>query len=167
MINATMCFLRKANRTLLLYRHRGEEDIHNGFYVPPGGRTERGERGIDSILREFREETGLTLVKPRLKVIATFYNEGRKFEGQKALVDDWCVEVYEANEFTGKLRKEHPKAKPLWVPDAELPNKRIYPGDRKILELLTQPGVFQVLVKYNQEELVRFDYLRVDQFSHE
>ncbi len=160
MINATMCFLRYEGKTLFIYRNRGVMDIHNGWYVAPGGKTERGERGIDSIIREFREETGLVIKDPKLRAIVTFYNEGRLLGG-KANPDDWCVEVYEANTFTGILIEEHEKAKPVWVNNSELPKTKMYEGDRKILELIRQDGVFQVLVQYEKEELIKFGYTRV------
>jgi len=160
MINATMCFLRNNGKTLLIYRNKGEGDIHNGWYVPPGGRTERGERGIDCIVREFREETGLTLINPKLKVIATFYNYGRILGG-KENPEDWCVEVYEAREFKGDLAEEHPKAKPSWINDFNLANIRMYQGDKKILELISQEGVFEVVTQYDKEELIRFESQRV------
>ena len=103
-----MCFLRNNKQTLFLYRNKGEGDIHNGWYVPPGGRTERGERGIECMVREFKEETGLILTNPKLRVIATFYNQGRILGG-KENPEDWCVEVYEARDYTGELKEEHPK----------------------------------------------------------
>lgn len=77
MINATLCYLREGGKTLFLYRNKGEKDIHNGLYVAPGGKTEPGERGIDCIMREFLEETGLTLKDPRLRQVITFHNKGR------------------------------------------------------------------------------------------
>ena len=160
MMNATMCFLRNNDRTLLLYRNKGEGDIHHNYYVPPGGRTERGERGIDCIIREFKEETGLTLINPRLRVIATFYNQGRILGG-KENPEDWCVEVYEAREFKGELIEEHPEAKPNWISDSNLANVRMYQGDRRILELISQEGVFEVVTQYDKEELVRFESQRV------
>lgn len=160
MINATMCYLRKNGETLLIYRNKGEQDIHNSYYVPPGGRTERGERGIDCIVREFIEETGLNLINPQLRVIATFYNQGRVLGG-KEKPEDWCVEVYESKDFEGKLKEEHPKAKPIWVKDHDLTNIRMYPGDKKILELIANEGVYEVLVQYNNENLARFKSHRV------
>ena len=158
MINGTMCFLRNRGETLFLYRNRGEEDIHNGRYVPPGGRLERGERSIDCVLREFDEETGLKLINPKLRVIATFYNKGRILGGDKN-PEDWRVEVYEANNFTGKLREEHSKAKPVWVRD--LTQIRMYPGDRKIFDLLGQKGVWEAILQYHKENLARFNCKRV------
>ncbi len=160
MINATMCFLRNNRQALFIYRNKGEEDIHNGWYVPPGGRTERGERGIDCMLREFREETGLTLINPKLRVIATFYNQGRILGG-KENPEDWCVEVYESKDYGGELKEEHPRAKPIWIKDSDLEKIRMYSGDRKILDLLTQEGVFEVITQYDKEELVRFEYYKV------
>lgn len=155
-----MCFLRNNDSTLFLYREGGDGDIHHGWYVPPGGRNERGERGIDCIVREFKEETCLLLINPQLRVIATFYNQGRILGG-KENPEDWQVEVYYAREFSGKLREEHSKAKPVWIKDSDLEKIRIYPGDRKILELLNHEGVFEVLTQYSGEELVRFDSVRI------
>ncbi len=37
----------------------------------------------------------------------------------------------------------------------------MYPGDRKILELLSQEGVFEVVTQYDKEDLIRFDSYRV------
>lgn len=152
-----MCFLRNNRKILFLYRNKGEGDIHHGWYMPPGGQT---ERGIDCIVREFGEETGLILIKPKLRVIATFYNQGRILGG-KENPEDWRVEVYEAREFAGILREEHPKAKPIWINDSDLARTKMYPGDRKIIELLSQEGVYEVLTRYDKEELVDFKSNRV------
>lgn len=40
-------------------------------------------------------------------------------------------------------------------------NVRMYPGDRKIFELISQEGVFEVVTQYDKEELVRFESRRV------
>lgn len=162
MKNGTMCFLRVNDLTLLIYRDKGEVDMHNGWYVPPGGETERGERGLDCIIREFKEETGLALLDPKLKVIATFYNQGRVLGGKEWNPEDWCVEVYKAKNFRGTLSGGEPGARTYWIPNSDLANiKRIYPGDRKILELLDKRGVYEAIIQYDKEELVRFEYQRV------
>jgi len=160
MINATMCYLRVDDKILLLNRKPGERDIHHGFYVPPGGKTERGKRGIDCILREYEQETGLRLQDPKLKAIVTFYNEGRILGGVKD-PEDWCVEVYVATSFNGALKPESPKAKPVWLTKADLQIVRMHEGDRKLLDLLNQEGVFQVRVKYSGEVLEKLDIERV------
>ena len=156
-----MCYLRQNGKTLFLYRNKGEGDMHNGRYVPPGGHTERGERGVDCIVREFKAETGLKLKNPVLRAIATFYNEGRILGG-KENPEDWCVEVYEATEASGELKEEHPKAKPIWVPDSDLLKVKMYPGDRMLDNLLRdEKGILEVIIQYQGEKLVRFDWQRV------
>ena len=161
MINATMCFLRDNGQTLFLHRHAGKgKDRHHGYFLPPGGRFERNERGIDCITREFQEETELTLLDPRLRMISTFYNKGRKLGGEDN-PDDWQVEVYEASGFSGDLKSEYPEAEPIWIPDSEIKERRIYPGDRMIMALLDFPGIYQTIAEYNNEDLIRFDSRRV------
>jgi len=161
MINATACYLRDGENVLLLNRNKGNEDIHNGLYVAPGGQTERGERGIDCMLREFEEETGLKLLDPKLRAIVTFFNQGRILGG-KENPEDWCVEFYEANKFWGELKAENPKAIPMWIPKSELSNLRMHEGDRRIIELLREDGIYEVITQYSGEKLTRFDSRRVD-----
>lgn len=161
LINATACYLHHQGKTLFLHRKRGKEDIHNDKYVPAGGHTERGERGIDCIIREFRQETGLTLINPRLRAIVTFYNKERKI-GDKKDPDDWCVEFYEASQFKGKLRAEKgKKAKPVWINDHEIFRLPMHQGDRELIELMRRTGVYEVLARYKGEELIQFDYRQV------
>ena len=157
---ATMCYLRRDGETLLLYRNKGARDMHNGMYVPPGGKTHRGERGIDCIVREFKEETGLTLVRPELRIIATFYNKGRVMGGREN-PEDWHVKVYQARRFRGRVAGEHPGAEPRWIKDGDLADISMYPGDRKLIELLGEQGLFEVLLQYDKEALVRFEVQRV------
>jgi len=33
----------------------------------------------------------------------------------------------------------------------------MYPGDRRILELFCQEGVYEVLIQYDKEDLIRFE----------
>lgn len=163
MINGTICFLRNSGLTLLLYRIPGEADLHHGFYVPPGGKTKEGERGLDCIVREFREETGLTLIEPKLRAIVTFDNRGRILGG-KENPEDWLVEVYEASNYNGELRGENPKAKPFWVSESDFPTTNMHEGDIRLIDFLynqEREGVFEILVKHSGVKLERFEYKRI------
>ncbi len=160
MKNATLCYLKVDDKILFLCRNRIASDIHSGLYVVPGGQTERGERGIDCVLREFEQETGLKLVNPRLKAIVTFYNEGRVM-GDKLSPEDWCVEVYTACEFSGVLKPESPDQIPIWVSNNDISSIKMHEGDRKILELLNKDGISEVIVQYEGKKLTRFDQFMV------
>jgi len=131
--------------------------------VPPGGKIKEGESGIDCVIREFREETGLVLKNPKLRAIVTFYNKDRVL-GDKKDSEDWLVEVYEANSYTGELKGESLKARPMWINDSDFKNREMHEGDRRLIDFLyyeEKEGVFEVLVKYNGIRLEKFEQRRV------
>lgn len=131
--------------------------------MPPGGKIKEGESGIDCVIREFREETGLVLKNPKLRAIVTFYNKDRVL-GDKKDSEDWLVEVYEANSYTGELKGESLKARPMWINDSDFKNREMHEGDRRLIDFLyyeEKEGVFEVLVKYNGIRLEKFEQRRV------
>jgi 8-oxo-dGTP diphosphatase len=157
MIKGAICYLKNGGETLFLYRDRGKDNNHRGFYTLPGGFLEIGEKSIDCVVREFEEETGLKLLDPRLRVKATFYTEGRLLGGKLKF------DVYEANTFSGKLREEHPEGMLIWISDNKLPEIKIHGGDRKILELMRRRGVFEAAVRcHHGGELTSFEKRRID-----
>jgi 8-oxo-dGTP diphosphatase len=160
MINATACYIHSEGKTLFLYRNGGKEDIHHKKYVPPGGRNEPGERSVDCVVREVEEETGLHIKDPKLRMIVTFDNRGRVL-GKDASPQDWCVHIYEATDFTGTLRRENALSEPEWITDSLVHNIRMHEGDHRIWGLLHAKGLFEVIVKYDKERLVTFEYVRV------
>ena len=69
-----LCLLRQGDRILL--QNRVKEDWHG--YALPGGHVEPGESVVDAVVREMREETGLTVRRPRLCGLKQFpAEEGR------------------------------------------------------------------------------------------
>ncbi len=167
-IQGTLCYLFCNGKVLFIHRGEGLEDIHNGFFVPPGGTTmairERSffERGIDCAKREIKEETGLMVRNPRLRAIVTFNNLGRSL-GLKVDPPDWKVEVYEATEYTGELIAEEGKknSKPVWVREDQIGEVNMSAGDRELYEFLrkNKEGVFEIAIKYRTEN--ELDYFRV------
>lgn len=162
MKNGTACILRIGDEILFLNRCGGEKDIHNGFYVFPGGTIERGETGLENVRREFEEETGLELIFPKLKALWTCDNRDRLLGGRIDR-EDWLVQVYEADSYAGLLRKEKEKnANPVWIKNYNLGKIKMYPGDRKLIEILNKEGILEVNQRYAGEDLIRFSYARID-----
>ena len=62
-INSTMCYIEKDGCYLMLYRNKKKEDPCEGKWVGVGGKFEAGESPQECLLREVREETGLTLTR--------------------------------------------------------------------------------------------------------
>ena len=57
-----LCLLTDGDRVLL--QNRVKNDWKG--YALPGGHVERGESFVDAVIREMREETGLTVIAPKL-----------------------------------------------------------------------------------------------------
>lgn len=87
-----MCMLRRADGRVLVQDRR---DPNWGGLTFPGGHVEPGESLVDSVIREMREETGLTIRNPRLI--------GSKSWMQKDGSGRYLVLLYTATEYEGDL----------------------------------------------------------------
>ena len=67
MRNTTLVHLEKDGCYLMLHRVRKEADENRDKWVGIGGKFQEGESPEDCLLREVREETGLTLTAWRKK----------------------------------------------------------------------------------------------------
>ena len=63
-----LCLLEKDNKILLQNRVK---DDWRGFTMP-GGHIEPGESIVDAVVREMKEETGLTVLNPKLCGVKQF-----------------------------------------------------------------------------------------------
>ena len=129
----TLCYLKKEGKTLMLHRVKKERDMHAGKWNGLGGKVDFGESPEECAVREVREESGLTMLDPRLRGILTF----PAFDG----TDDWYVYVFTADRFEGDLI-ESPEGNLAWIPDEELPRLNVWEGDRIFLPWLGQDRFF-------------------------
>ena len=69
-----LCLVTDGDRLLL--QNRVKDDWQG--YTLPGGHVEPGESFVDAVIREMKEETGLTVLRPRLVGVKQFpIPEGR------------------------------------------------------------------------------------------
>ena len=59
----TLCYIEKDDKYLMLHRVKKENDLNHDKWVGVGGKFEPDETPEECMLREVREETGLTLTK--------------------------------------------------------------------------------------------------------
>ena len=76
MHNSTLCYIIRGNDVLMLHRVKKKNDINKDKWIGIGGKFEGEESPDECILREAKEETGLTLTKYKCRGIVTFVNDG-------------------------------------------------------------------------------------------
>lgn len=147
-IAATLCYVRAGGRTLMLHRNKKEGDAHRGKWNGLGGKFEAGESPEDCVRREVLEESGLTLLDPRLRGVLSFpgFRPG----------EDWLVFVYTATKFTGTLGV-CAEGELEWIDDARLLDRPLWEGDRVFLPWLDGERFFSAKFVYRDGRLVERD----------
>ena len=102
-----LCLVRDGGRILL--QDRAKADWHG--VTLPGGHVEPGESFVGAAVREVQEETGLTVLDPRLCGVKQFPMDG----GARYVVLLFC-----ATRFTGELRSSA-EGRMFWARREELP----------------------------------------------
>ncbi|MCI9564935.1 MAG: 8-oxo-dGTP diphosphatase [Eubacterium sp.] len=145
MINTTLCYIEKDNKFLMLHRTKKENDLNEGKWIGVGGKFEKGETPEECLLREVKEETGLTLIKYRLRAVITF------------ILNEWGTEymyLFTANEFSGELR-ECNEGDLQWVDKKDILKLNIWNGDKIFLKkLIEEDNFFTLKVVYDGDRLV-------------
>ena len=63
MLNTTLCYVTRGSQVLMLHRVKKKADINKDKWIGIGGKFEGEESPDECLLREAKEETGLTLPK--------------------------------------------------------------------------------------------------------
>ena len=148
MINTTLCYLENARgEWLMLHRVKKENDVNRDKWIGVGGKFEPNESPEECLLREVREETGLTLTDYRFRGVVTFVS------------DRWPTEymyLFTAAGWTGELPESCDEGDLEWVPKDRVQQLPIWEGDKIFFRLLAgDRPVFLLKVEYNGDTLVR------------
>jgi len=152
-INATLCYLKTDDKTLMLFRNKKPNDIHQGKWNGLGGKCESGETPEECVVREVKEECGLEIAQPDLKGILTFPG----FDGE----NDWYVYVFTAEDFSGQMIPS-PEGSLRWIPNSELLEIPLWEGDRIFLPWLNDSRLFSGKFVYNDSKLIHHSVVFYD-----
>uniref|UniRef100_UPI0040576924 NUDIX hydrolase n=1 Tax=Acetatifactor sp. TaxID=1872090 RepID=UPI0040576924 len=145
MVNTTLCYIEKENKYLMLHRTKKENDLNEGKWIGVGGKFEKDESPEECLLREVKEETGLTLISYRLRAVITF------------AFDKWPTEymyLFTADEFEGELGNCD-EGELEWIDKDNILDLNIWEGDRLFLEkILQNAGFFTLKLVYQGDRLV-------------
>ena len=139
----TLCYLIRDNQYLMMHRVKKENDINKDKWIGVGGHFEDGESPDECLLREVKEETGLTLLDYKARGIITFiYGED--------VVE--YMHLYTSDSFTGTLT-DCDEGELVWVPVSEVPGLPIWEGDKVFFRLLEErEDFFSLKLVYDRND---------------
>ena len=131
----TLCMVYRGEELLL--QNRVKTDWRG--YCFPGGHVEPGESILDSVVREMKEETGLTILSPRLCGIKQFPIDGGRY----------LVFFFKTDSFEGELISSN-EGNVEWI------------ARRDLLSLNTVSDFMDMLKVFDRDDLTEFQYVVED-----
>lgn len=128
----TLCYIEKGDSYLMLHRVSKKHDVNKDKWIGIGGHFEENESPEECLLREAKEETGLTLTSWKFRGIVTFISEGWNTEYMCLYTaDGYEGEIIPCNE--GVLE---------WIRKEDLLKLNLWEGDKIFLKLLQENAPF-------------------------
>ncbi len=141
----TLCYIEQDGNYLMMHRVKKKNDINKDKWIGVGGHFEYGETPEECLLREVKEETGLTLLNYRMRGIVTFiYGED--------VVE--YMHLFTADSFEGELT-DCDEGELVWIPKEEVMNLPVWEGDKVFFKLLNERDDFFLLkLRYNRDDVL-------------
>ena len=128
-----------------MHRIKKEKDINKDKWIGVGGHFEKDESPEECLLREVKEETGLTLTSYRFRGLITFIS------------DQWNTEymcLYTADGYEGELVSDCREGTLEWVDKSRLGELNLWEGDSIFLDLLEKRNdFFSLKLRYEGDDL--------------
>ena len=146
MKQTTLCYMERGDQYLMLHRVKKANDASHDKWIGVGGKCEADESPDECMLREVREETGLSISRWQYRGIVTFVSDIWPCEYMYLFTaSDWSGEETACNE--GDLE---------WIDKSRLFDLTLWEGDKIFLRLLMDPAqpFFSLKLVYRGDDLV-------------
>lgn len=142
----TLCYIEQDGKYLMLHRTKKKHDINENKWIGVGGHAEGTEGPEECLLREVKEETGLTLTSYRFRALITFISDQQEPE---------MMCLFTADDFTGELITCN-EGELVWVDKKDVPKLPTWEGDAIFLErlLADEDRFFTLRLVYEGDKLV-------------
>ncbi len=141
----TLCYITCKGKTLMLYRNKKKNDENEGKWVGVGGKLEAGESPEDCLIREVREECGISLSSYAFRGIVTFVSDlwGTEY---MCLYTAECESETVAPCSEGEL---------FWVENERVASLPMWEGDKIFFDLIDRgEPFFSLKLVYEKDTLV-------------
>lgn len=146
MKQTTLCYMERGDQYLMLHRVKKANDASHDKWIGVGGKCEADESPDECMLREVREETGLSISRWQYRGVVTFVSDIWPCEYMHLFTaSDWSGEETACNE--GELE---------WIDKSRLFDLTLWEGDKIFLRLLMDPAqpFFSLKLVYRGDDLV-------------
>ena len=140
----TLCYIEKDGCYLMLHRVAKKNDINHDKWIGVGGHFESHESPEDCLLREVKEETGLTLTTYRFRGIVTFISDDEPAE---------YMHLFTATDFLGEII-DCDEGKLEWYPIEKIDDLELWEGDKIFFKLLRENAPFFSLKLVYKKEIL-------------
>ena len=142
-ILTNLCMVEDLENGKVVFQYRSPERYKKwSGYAFPGGHIEEGESLAESVIREVYEETGLTIVDPKLVAVKDWpLDDGGRY----------IVFCYKATEFTGQLRSSD-EGEVSWVEKDQLENLDLSYDMLPLLEVMEDPDLSEFFYRKRTDD---------------
>lgn len=145
-----LCYIEHEHQYLMLFRNKKINDVNKGKYIGIGGHIEEDETKEQTLYREVKEETGLTLLN-------------HKYRGKILFQSDDFIEtmhLFTSDSFKGKLI-ECDEGELSWIDIDKILDYPHWEGDSYFLKkLMKNDTYFEMSLIYKNDKLIKvLDYI--------
>ena len=151
------CFMREKEKVtftnmcliyhddMILVQERTKKDWPGLTF--PGGHVEKGENFIESIIREVKEETGLTIINPVLCVMEEY-----KVEADE---DRYVMLFYKTDKYEGELISSN-EGKVFWINKDDFDKYELSLDLDRIYQIMTTDNLSELIYEYKDDEYISY-----------